>query len=117
MTMALDPQRTVAELKELRALTGDENGAQRVAFTPTWVKAREWLGGKLADLPVETHVISRDISRSRRALEVRTSTSVVGSSRVASYTIKPAIWYSSARNGRCVTAASRRCESLCWING
>ena len=31
--MSLDPKRTVAELKELRTLTGDENGAQRVAFT------------------------------------------------------------------------------------
>ena len=31
--VALDPQRTVAELKELRELTGDENGAQRVAWT------------------------------------------------------------------------------------
>ena len=30
----LHPKRTIAELKELRALTGDENGAQRVAFTP-----------------------------------------------------------------------------------
>ncbi|MDQ1407405.1 MAG: hypothetical protein QOG55_3034, partial [Acidobacteriaceae bacterium] len=28
--MPLDPKRTVAELKELRSLTGDENGAQRV---------------------------------------------------------------------------------------
>ena len=27
--MSLNPKRTVAELKELRALTGDENGAQR----------------------------------------------------------------------------------------
>ena len=51
----LDPKRTVAELKELRALTGDDDGAQRVAFTPTWAKAREWLMGKMADLPVETH--------------------------------------------------------------
>jgi N-carbamoyl-L-amino-acid hydrolase len=42
-------------LKELRALTGDANGAQRVAFTPMWVKAREWLKGKVAGLPVETH--------------------------------------------------------------
>ena len=41
--MTLDPRRTIAELKELRALTGDENGAQRVAFTPTWVRTREWL--------------------------------------------------------------------------
>jgi hypothetical protein len=27
----LDPSRTVDELRELRELTGDENGAQRVA--------------------------------------------------------------------------------------
>ena len=46
--MPLDPQRTVAELKELRELTGDENGAQRVAWTETWERAREWLRGKLA---------------------------------------------------------------------
>jgi N-carbamoyl-L-amino-acid hydrolase len=53
--MPLSPQRTVAELKELRALTGDENGAQRVAFTPAWVKTRAWLKEKLAGLPVESH--------------------------------------------------------------
>ena len=53
--MSLDPKRTVAQLKELRALTGDENGAQRVAFTPTWTKARSWLREKLAQLPIETH--------------------------------------------------------------
>ena len=40
--MTLDPKRTVAELKELRSLTGDANGAQRVAWTDTWLKAREW---------------------------------------------------------------------------
>jgi hydantoinase/carbamoylase family amidase len=53
--MPLNPKRTVAELKELRALTGDEHGAQRVAFTPVWVKTRAWLKDKLAGLPVETH--------------------------------------------------------------
>ena len=52
---ALNPQRTVAELKELRALTGDENGAQRVAFTKTWLKAREWLREKVAGIPLEIH--------------------------------------------------------------
>src|SRR5262245_16852464 len=56
MAATLDPRRTVAELKELRQLTSDENGAQRVAFTPMWVKTREWLRGKLSALPVETHV-------------------------------------------------------------
>jgi len=49
----LDPARTVAELRELQELTGDENGAQRVAWTETWAKARKWLDKKLSDLPVE----------------------------------------------------------------
>jgi N-carbamoyl-L-amino-acid hydrolase len=49
----LDPSRTVAELRELRELTEDENGAQRVAWTDTWVRAKEWLAGKLSDLPLE----------------------------------------------------------------
>src|SRR5450432_1024835 len=53
--MGLDPKRTVAELKELRALTGDANGAQRVAWTDTWLRAREWFAGKLSGLPVEHH--------------------------------------------------------------
>jgi len=53
--MPLNPKRTVAELKELRALTADDNGAQRVAFTPVWVQTRAWLKEKLSGLPVETH--------------------------------------------------------------
>src|SRR6476469_6795182 len=46
--MALDPTRTVAELEELRALTGDENGAQRLAWTETWERARAWLRERVA---------------------------------------------------------------------
>jgi N-carbamoyl-L-amino-acid hydrolase len=46
--MVLDPARTLAELEELRELTGDEDGAQRVAWTDTWESARGWLRGKLA---------------------------------------------------------------------
>ncbi len=53
--MALDPKRTVAELKELRALTGDDNGAQRVAWTDTWLKARDWFATQLRDLPASHH--------------------------------------------------------------
>ncbi len=45
--VALQPDRTVAELRELQELTGDEDGAQRVAWTDTWEQAREWLRGKL----------------------------------------------------------------------
>jgi hydantoinase/carbamoylase family amidase len=51
----INPRRTVDDLKELRALTGDENGAQRVAFTPVWSRARAWLRQKLESLPVEIH--------------------------------------------------------------
>ncbi len=51
----MNPKRTVAELKELRALTGDENGAQRVAFTQTWAQARAWLRTKLEEIPTEVH--------------------------------------------------------------
>ncbi len=47
--MALDPKRAVAELKELRTLTGDANGAQRVAWTETWETARGWLRDKVAE--------------------------------------------------------------------
>jgi N-carbamoyl-L-amino-acid hydrolase len=46
----LTPSRTVDELRELRELTGDENGAQRVAWTETWARGREWLRGKLAEI-------------------------------------------------------------------
>ncbi len=49
----LNPQRTIDELKELRALTGDDNGAQRVAWTDTWKKARAWIRAKMEQLPVE----------------------------------------------------------------
>ena len=54
--MPLDPRRTVAELRELQELTGDENGAQRVAWTDTWEQAREWLRGKMAPLGTEESV-------------------------------------------------------------
>ncbi len=53
--MSLNPKRTVAELHELRALTGDENGAQRLAWTDTWLKARDWFAAKVKELPVEHH--------------------------------------------------------------
>src|SRR4051812_11290834 len=46
--MALDPARTVRELEELKALTGDEHGAQRVAWTETWERGRAWLRDKVA---------------------------------------------------------------------
>src|SRR6266404_3478226 len=51
----LNSKRTVSELKELRSLTGDDSGAQRVAFTPTWAKARKWLRSKAEETGAEIH--------------------------------------------------------------
>ena len=53
--MSLDSKRTIAELKELRELTSDDNGAQRVAWTDTWLKARQWFQSKINYLPVKHH--------------------------------------------------------------
>ncbi|MGZ4403410.1 MAG: hydantoinase/carbamoylase family amidase [Gaiellaceae bacterium] len=54
--MPLQPSRTVDELRELQELTGDDNGAQRVAWTETWERAREWLRGKLDGTGAEESV-------------------------------------------------------------
>ena len=54
--MALDPARTVAELRELQELTGDADGAQRVAWTETWERARGWLREKLHATGAEERV-------------------------------------------------------------
>ena len=54
--MALDPKRTVAELKELRELTGNEDGAQRIAWTKTWERAREWLRDLVATTRAEESI-------------------------------------------------------------
>ena len=51
--MALDPSRVVDRLRELRSLTGDDEGAQRVAWTETWARGRAWLAEGLSDLPLE----------------------------------------------------------------
>jgi hydantoinase/carbamoylase family amidase len=52
----LEPARTVAELRELQELTGDADGAQRVAWTDTWATARAWLRGRLEGVPVEEEI-------------------------------------------------------------
>ena len=53
--MPVDTQAAIELLKELRTLTADENGAQRLAWTPMWIKARDWFQSKLRELPVEQH--------------------------------------------------------------
>jgi N-carbamoyl-L-amino-acid hydrolase len=54
--MGLSPERTVAELRDLQELTGDENGAQRVAWTETWERARQWLREKVVPTGAEEEV-------------------------------------------------------------
>ena len=54
--MAVDTQAAIDLLKELRALTADENGAQRLAWSPVWLKARQWFQSKLREQPVEHHL-------------------------------------------------------------
>jgi N-carbamoyl-L-amino-acid hydrolase len=54
--MPIDAKRVIADLNELKALTGDVDGSQRVAWTPMWLKARAWFEGKLQGLPIEYHL-------------------------------------------------------------
>ena len=68
--MPLDPARTVRELEELRELTGDANGAQRVAWTETWergagVAAREGLGHRRATTSATRRATSGSRCRGR----------------------------------------------------
>ncbi|MGC1297914.1 MAG: Zn-dependent hydrolase [Alloacidobacterium sp.] len=51
----VNPKTALQNLDELRALTADEQGAQRVAWSPVWLKARAWFAEKLRHLPVEHH--------------------------------------------------------------
>jgi N-carbamoyl-L-amino-acid hydrolase len=50
--VVLNPKRAVAALKELRELTGNESGAQRVSFTDTWLRALDFFYGKLDDIDI-----------------------------------------------------------------
>ncbi len=54
--MPLDPTRVFADLAELRALSADAHGAQRLAWTATWLRARAWFQGKVAALGLEHHL-------------------------------------------------------------
>ena len=49
----MDADRVIADLRELADLTGGEGGARRVAWTDEWRTAREFVRGKLEELPVE----------------------------------------------------------------
>lgn len=50
MMTGLDPKRTVAELRDLAEVTGNADGAQRVAWTDTWATARRWMRERLEEI-------------------------------------------------------------------
>jgi N-carbamoyl-L-amino-acid hydrolase len=54
--MPAEPARMLGDLRALAEFSGTERGAQRVAWTDTWAKAREWERGLLAELPVTVEV-------------------------------------------------------------
>lgn len=56
MDEQLLPCRTIDELRELNELTADSDGAQRIAWSPVWLRARDWLREKLEMLPVEVEI-------------------------------------------------------------
>jgi allantoate deiminase len=51
-----EPDRVLADLRELHALTATSSGAQRLAWSPGWQQARAWLTAKLAELPCDVEV-------------------------------------------------------------
>lgn len=53
--MPADSLRVISDLRALQALTADDHGAQRIAWSPTWLDARAWFQGKLNELPLEHH--------------------------------------------------------------
>jgi beta-ureidopropionase / N-carbamoyl-L-amino-acid hydrolase len=60
VTLRIDSDRVIADLRELAAASGGEHaGAKRLAWSPDWLKAREWLTGKLDELPV---TVDRDVA-------------------------------------------------------
>ena len=52
----VDARRAVEELRELAELTGGPDGARRVAWTPEWTEARDWLKAKLEEIDGITEV-------------------------------------------------------------
>jgi hydantoinase/carbamoylase family amidase len=52
MTLTIDVDGVLADLRDLHERFGGPDGARRLAWTPDWQEARDWLLAKLEDLPV-----------------------------------------------------------------
>ena len=55
-TGTFNPQRVVADLRELASRTGGPEGSRRLCWTPEWVNARNLLREELSGLPVDVDV-------------------------------------------------------------
>lgn len=64
MTLEVDVDRVIADLDDLATQSGGRfAGAKRLAWSPDWLKAREWLKGKLEEIPgvtIETDEAGND---------------------------------------------------------
>jgi hydantoinase/carbamoylase family amidase len=56
VSLALDADRVLADLRELHERHGGPDGARRLAWSEDWKAARAWLHGKLDELPVTVDV-------------------------------------------------------------
>ena len=52
----VQPDRVVADLRDLADLTGGPDGARRICWSSTWQQARQWLREKLAELPCTVEI-------------------------------------------------------------
>lgn len=50
--MRVDVDAVLADLREIRERFGGPDGARRLAWTPDWLAARDWLRARLDELPV-----------------------------------------------------------------
>ncbi len=53
LSLDVDPARVIADLRSLDALTGGPAGARRIAWTPTWAQAREFVKNLCREIGVE----------------------------------------------------------------
>ena len=60
MTLAIDVDGVLADLRELHERFGGPDGARRLAWTPDWQAARDWLLAKLEDLGGRGLNVERD---------------------------------------------------------
>jgi N-carbamoyl-L-amino-acid hydrolase len=49
----IDSERVIADLRELARRTGDDDGAQRLCWTPMWARARDFLTELLGEIGLE----------------------------------------------------------------